>query len=191
MFSELLKKTRTYRRFDNSKFVTDADIDKILESVRYTASAGNLQRIRYVSVGKEHAAELFSHIALGGYLPAEKKPNRLVAPTSYIVLCAATDAPDLNLLIDIGISAEAIVLSACEMGIGSCMIRNFDKEYFSSLLTGTGYFPILVIALGYPAECVKIVDATLDDSLKYYKNDEDVNIVPKLSIGEIVIKKID
>ncbi len=191
MFFELLKKTRTYRRFDISKPITDTALNKIIESARYVASAGNLQRIRYVTVGKDHSPELFSHITLGGYLPKDKKPNEEVAPTAYAVLCTAADAPDINLSIDIGIAAEAIALSAADMGIGSCMVRNFDKEYFASLVADTGYSPILVIALGYPAECVSIVDAALCDDLKYYKNKDDVNVVPKLTANEMVIKRIN
>ncbi len=190
MIVDLLEKTRTYRRFDNSKLVMSKDVESIVSSVRYAASAGNLQRIRYITVGHERAPEVFSHIALGGYLPKEKKPDAFVAPTSYILMLTETDTPDVNLSIDIGISAEAIVLTARELGIGSCMIRNFDKEYFSKLATGTGYSPILVIALGYPAEEVKIVSAETRDCLKYYKDENDVNAVPKLGTDALILKRI-
>ena len=191
MVVDLLEKTRTYRRFDNSKLVTGKELEIIVGSVRYTATAGNLQRIRYITLGHEHAPEVFSHIALGGYLPKEKKPDASVAPTSYIVMLTETDTPDVNLSIDIGISAEAIALTAREFGIGSCMIRNFDKEYFSKLATGTGYSPILVVALGYPAEEVKIVSAEAHGILKYYKDENDVNVVPKLGMDALIIKNIE
>ena len=142
MIFELLKKARTYRRFDRSKLITEDALTDILESVRFAASAGNLQRIRYVMIGSDKAPECFSHIALGGYLPKEKKPDISVAPVAYIVMLTKENEIDVNLAIDIGISAEAIVLSAAERGIGSCMIRNFDKEYDSIELRITVSFTL-------------------------------------------------
>ena len=190
MISQLLKKTRTYRRFDRSKPLTGADLTEILESVRYTASAGNLQRVRYITLTGAAADEAFSAIALGGYLPKEQKPDAEVAPVAYIVMLAPTDSPDTNLAIDIGICAEAIALAAAEVGVGSCMIRNFDREYFDKLATGTGYYTALVIALGYPAEQTKIVDADPKDSLKYYK-DGNTNVVPKLMLDDLILRNIE
>lgn len=191
MLLELLKKTRTYRRFDNSKIITDEALCSIVESVRYTASAGNLQRIRYVTLSRISAIDAFSHVSLGGYLPKEKKPCADVAPTSYIVMLTESVEPDVNLSIDIGICAEAIALCAAELGIGACMIRNFDREYFASFTTGMGYYPALVVALGYPAESVKICDAKVGESLKYYKNENETNVVPKLQLEDLIINKFN
>lgn len=189
VFFDHVVKNRTIRRFDTAKLVTDADLEYCLRCASMVASAGNLQRLRYVTVIGKAAGKAFSKISLGGYLPPKKKPSSDVAPTAYIVLTAENENPDANLLIDAGISAEAITLAACELGIGACMIRNFDKEYFSSLCEGNYPYPILVIALGYPKEEAKIVEASVGDSLKYYKNDEDINVVPKLTIEELVISK--
>ena len=190
VFFDHVVKNRTIRRFDTAKLVTDTDLEYCLRCASMVASAGNLQRLRYVTVTGKEAENAFSKIALGGYLPPEKKPGADVAPTAYIVLTSENENPDVNLLIDSGISAEAISLAACELGIGACMIRNFNKEYFS-LLCGKKYsYPILVIALGYPAEEAKTVEVSFGDSLKYYKNDKDVNIVPKLTVEELIVGKI-
>ena len=189
MFSKLVEKTRTIRRFDRSKDVTDADLTYILECARKTASAGNLQRIRYVTVNGDEALKAFSYVSLGGLLLKEKKPTQDVAPEAYIVLTSAEENPDANLLIDVGITAQTIALAAAENGISSCMIRNFDKTYFSSLTTQKYAYPLLVIALGYAAECAEISEATDGESLKYYKNEKDVNVVPKLSLSDLIIKK--
>ena len=189
MFSELVEKTRTIRRFDVSKAITDTDLTYILDCARKTASAGNLQRIRYVTVENSVAKDAFARISLGGLLPKDKKPTADVAPTAYVVLTAAEENPDANLLIDVGIAAQTIVLAAREKGIGACMIRNFDKEYFSCLSAPKRAFPILVIALGYPAEAAEITEGDGNGPLKYYKNESKVNIVPKLSLSELIIKK--
>lgn len=190
VFFDHVVKNRTIRRFDTAKLVTDADLEYCLRCASMVASAGNLQRLRYVTVIGKEAENTFSRIALGGYLPPEKKPSADVAPTAYIVLTSESENPDANLLIDAGISAEAITLAACELGIGACMIRNFDKEYFSALCKGEYLYPILVIALGYPTEEAMAVEASLGDSLKYYKNGENINIVPKLTVEDLVVNKI-
>ena len=187
MLSELLKTTRSCRKFNTGMQIDDEKLSKIAESLRYVASAGNLQRIRVMTLGKEESKKAFSHVSLGGYLPAAQKPTPEVAPVAYIVLLTATETPDVNLSIDIGIAAEAMALSASEMSIGSCMIRNFDKEYFSSLCEGTGYLPNLVIALGFRVEEARIVD--LEDSVKYYIDENGVNVVPKIKKSKIILKK--
>ena len=189
MFLKLVEKTRTIRRFDRSKLITDTDLMSFLECARKSASAGNLQRIRFVTVSGSEAEKAFSNVSLGGLLPPDKKPTQSVAPTAYIVLCSKEENPDANLLIDVGITAQTIALSAAEKGVGACMIRNFSKEYFSSLMSEEFPFPILVIALGYPSEIARTVDVSTNDSLKYYKNESGENIVPKLTLSELVIKK--
>ena len=81
------------------------------------------------------------------------------------------------------------MLAAAERGIGSCMIRNFSKEYFEKLAADTGYHPILVIALGYPAEKVELVDVEPGGSLKYYRNGN-TNVVPKIKKSDLIIREI-
>ena len=111
MLLSLSQKNRTIRRFDSAKLVTDDHLEYALTCARNAASAGNLQRIRYVTVSRESAKEVFSYISLGGLLPPEKKPTPDVAPTAYIVLTSASENPDANLMIDVGIAAEAITQS--------------------------------------------------------------------------------
>lgn len=189
MVLDLAQKTRTIRRFDRSEIVTDTDLTYVLECARSSASAGNLQRLRFATITGEEADKAFTKVSLGGLLPPEKKPTFDVAPSAYIVLTSKEETPDPNLLIDTGIAAEAIVLSAAERGIGACMIRNFNKEYFATAVTEEFPFPILVIALGYPLEISKTVDVKAGESLKYYKNKNEENIVPKLMLYDLIIKK--
>ncbi|MBQ9071169.1 MAG: nitroreductase family protein [Clostridia bacterium] len=190
MFLKLIEKARTIRRFDRSKLVTDKDLMHILECARLTPSAANLQRLRYITVSGDEAQSAFQNISMGGYLPESQKPDESVMPTSYLVIVTENENPDSNLMIDTGITAEAIVLAAAERGIGACIIRNFKKEYFSSLVKGDKYFPVLVIALGYPAEDAKIVPINESVGIKYYKNNDGVNCVPKRSLSELIVGKI-
>jgi nitroreductase len=184
---DIFAKCRTIRRFDRKRPLTDECMLEVLSVVDKIASAGNLQRIRYRAITGTEAESLFPSIALGGYLPKDKKPTPEVAPTAYAVLYTVSESPDTNLAIDIGIAAEAIVLSAASSGIGSCIVRNFEREAFA-ISDRSELHPQLVIALGYPAERAEAVPVGADGSLRYYISDEGVNIVPKLPIDTLIIK---
>ena len=177
---------RTIRRFDNARPLTEEELHRVLSVVDKLPSAGNLQRIRYAAITGEAASSLFGAVALGGYLPPEQKPTRDVAPTAYAVLFTERD-PDTNLAIDIGIAAEAIALSAAMDGIGACIIRNFSRDSFAPY-GAFGYEPRLVIALGYPAEQAKTVPVGEDGSLRYRISTDGVNLVPKLSLEDLIVK---
>ena len=189
MFFDLIKETRTIRHFDRSVPVTEDEMAYILECARLTPSAANLQRIRYGVIYEQGAPVTFSHVAFAGYLPAEQKPQADVAPVAYLVMLTETSSPDLNLGIDIGISAEAAVLAAREKGLGACMIRSFDKEYFCDIFADTGFIPQLVIALGSPLEKAKVVSVE-NGSIKYFKDADETNCVPKLSVENLLVKVV-
>ncbi len=187
MMHELMQKNRTIRRFDRSKAVTGDDLREILSLARLSASAANLQRIRYMTLIGESARAAFSSVSMGGYLPAEERPSEGVSPTAYIVILVPGKEPDVNLLIDVGIAAEVITLSALERGIGACMIRNFRPEAF--MPSDPELYPCLVIALGYPAEQAAVVEQLSSDAVKYYKNSEGVNCVPKRPLDELLVEE--
>ena len=189
MLFELLRKNRTVRRYERSRRVEEADIKEMLECARLTASAANLQRIRYASLTGKSADAAFPFVTLGGLLPPDKKTTEKTSPTAYVVMASEEKDFDPNLMIDVGISAEAITLAAAEKGIGSCMIRNFNKEYFVFSADEKMYYPILVIALGYADEGTCVVDAKEGESLKYNKMDDNVNYVPKLVLQDLWKKK--
>ena len=44
---ELIRKCRSYRRFDETKKQTREELLSIVEAARFSPSAGNLQRLRF------------------------------------------------------------------------------------------------------------------------------------------------
>ena len=184
----MLRNVRSYRRYNSEKLITDRDITHILNFARLAASAGNHQRIRYVTLRGKYAKEAFSFVSLGGYLPKEQKPDPTVSASAYIVMLAKSDEEDPNLYIDLGIAAESIMLSASENGIGSCIIRNFDRNFFSEILNDDTFSPRLVIALGYPAEISVAFDTKDGSDLKYFKDENGINNVPKLPLSAVWLK---
>ncbi len=188
MFLELCKKCRSYRRFDYEKKVTREQLVSFIECARFTASAGNMQKLRFLPVCDGEVCDgILANIKFAAYLKDWGGPKKEERPVAYIVICSESEI-STNLAIDLGISAEAIALAAAEVGVGCCMFRSFSKEGLEGILNLGGMAPHLVIAFGYPSETVLVEDAENGD-IKYYRDDNDVHIVPKLPLSELIIDK--
>ncbi len=178
---------RTIRRFARVPAPSGGELTAIIECARLAPGAANLQRLRFKLILGEDADRAREGIGLGGYLPESQRPTYDERPSAYIVLLSDSAAPDTNLAIDMGLAAELIVLRAAELGYGACIIRNFRPEIFSSFVSSEGLVPGLVIALGTPAEEAKITDVDESGSIKYYRDENGVNIVPKRTLSELII----
>ena len=187
MISELINKCRSYRRFDGTRPVTRDELVLMVDGARRSASAANRQRLRFALVTeREECDRIFSNVAFAGYLKDWAGPKESERPTAYIVIMTAS-TPDINVGIDMGIAAEAILLSATELGLGGCMIRSFKKGEIDEILGIDGLSAELVIALGAPSERVYLVDAQNGD-IKYYRDENDDHAVPKLALDDLIVR---
>lgn len=186
MLSELLKITRSYRRYLENEKITDETLRDIASAIRYAPSAANLQRVRVALVNNDlQNKQIFDTLGFAAYLKDWKGPDEGERPVAYAVLMTEKE-PDVNLSIDVGLCAEALILSARERGIGACLFRSFDKDRVSSILGKEGYIPVLVISLGYPKETV-VIDDMKDGDIRYYRDSDDRHHVPKLAVDELII----
>ena len=64
---------------------------------------------------------------MGGALPELHLPLPGTEPNAFIVICTAAE-PDDELYIDLGISAQSMLLQAVEIGLNGLCIRAFDRE---------------------------------------------------------------
>ncbi len=186
MIKDLLKATRSVRRYDESRKITCEQLQEIAEAVRLCPSAANMQRLRLaLVVEQEQSGEVFDTLAFAALLRPWVRPDVGERPVAYIVIMADREA-DVNLSIDAGIIAEAMLLTAKEQGIAGCMFRSFDKEKLTRVLGKDGYYPLLVLSLGYPGEMV-VLETAVDGDLKYYRDGEGVHHVPKLALEDVII----
>lgn len=187
MIAQLIKKTRSFRRFDAKRVVTETELREMIESARCSGSAANRQRIRFVLINKKEDCDfLFGNVAFAGYLKEWAGPTESERPTAYIVMMCKEQNIDTSLAIDMGIAAQSILLTATELGLGGCMIRSFKKTEIDSYLKREGYNSAFVIALGKPCERVYLTDV-LDGDIKYFRDENDDHAVPKFSLGELII----
>jgi nitroreductase len=86
---------------------------------------------------------------------------------------------------DIGAAVENMILVALEAGIGSCWIASVNRPPLRQNLKIPDEFEIdSVLALGYPAEEPLAFD--LDESVKYFRDDNGRLHVPKRTMHAVV-----
>ncbi len=189
MLRELLKKNRSIRSFDPSVKVTKEELLDMIECTRLCPSSANLQALKFCPVYEEDkVAMVFSETKWAGYIKDEEIPPKGCGPAAFIVvvndtLIAKNTVPFYK---DTGIVSHTILLRACEMGYGGCMIGSFDKEGIAAALSLPENYEItLVLAIGKAKESPEIVEC--DGDIRYYRRDGG-HFVPKRSLEEIVVE---
>ncbi|URA11249.1 nitroreductase family protein [Thermospira aquatica] len=187
---ELVKSSRSFRRFDERVEIPEKKQRKWLEALRYIPSARNLQPLRYVVVRSFEARErFFPLLGWAAYLKGKGTPQQGERPTLYVVIGYDTRLSPSLPAIDIGIAAQTLLLLARADGYGGCVIGSFDPEKIKNLLEVDDHFGVgLVVALGKPKEKIKIVPVT--GSIEYYRDEKGTHYVPKRALSELWIKTL-
>ena len=181
----LLKRNRSYRGYDASRVVTEADLKKLLEVVPWVGSGMNAQPLRFKLVTGADAALVHPLVKLGAALPEEHLPHTGEEPSAYIVVCA--EAAGRVVDIDLGIAAQSILLRAVEAGLGGIFILNFKPDALKEALN-LPLTPLAVLGIGKPAEQVFLIPAAAGDSLDYYRKDG-AHFVPQLQVEDLLIPR--
>ena len=183
--STLLRKNRSYRGFDKNCVVTEAQLRRIVEVCTKIPSGRNQQALRFKLVTRETGAEKMQGLyKLGGALPELHLPFPGTEPEAFIIICGIT--PENKILdIDMGISAQSMLLKAVEMGLNGIMIGAFNKENIKQEF-GLPYEPLLILAIGKGAENIRLVEINEDESHKYYRQDG-VHFVPKVKLEQLIL----
>ncbi len=191
MVKDLIVKNRSYRGYDESYTFTREQLMNYVDGARLCASSVNIQPLKYfIAWDKADVDKLQCRVKWARQLPQMKLPHPGMCPTAFIVICQDTKISDnLNRFMkDIGIVAQSILLMAAEEGLGGCMIGNFVPE---DVRTGLGLSenlrPMLVIALGKPAETIVLTEVGEDGRTAYYRDENDVHYVPKRSLQDLLI----
>jgi len=191
-FKEIVVKNRSYRRFDQSHSLTQEMLLKLVDLARSTPSAGNRQLLRYViSRSPEINGKVFDTLGWAASLPDWPGPEEGERPTGYIVIVTDRSSWDW-VRVDLGISAQTILLGAAAEGLGGCMLGNVRKEQLKQVLgLGDDLEIVLVIALGKPVEEVVLEDVGSEESLTYYRTVDRVHHVPKRRVKDLILQVYD
>ena len=174
---------RTIRRFQN-KPVGEDKVRKLVDLSRFYASGANLQPIRYIGITSQPLLDqIFENLRWAGYLPGfEIQPHQ--RPMAYVVLTCSGKTKK-NHQFDVGAAATTLMLAAEGEGLATCCLGSFTTERLKDILKiEEPMEPVLVIALGYPAQKSRAVD--LVDDVKYYEDDDACLCVPKRKLDDVL-----
>lgn len=181
---------RSFRRFDQEKKVSSETLSSLVELTRYCHSGRNAQPLRYVAVSDYDTCEkVFPALKWAGYFKDWDGPEIGERPSAYLIQCLDTKYGQ-DCLCDDGLQLEAISLGMRTLGLGGCIIKAFNAAVLADILNiDERYKPRYVMAIGYPAEDVRIEDMAGNDDadFKYYRTDDGVHHVPKRPLSELII----
>jgi len=188
MIRDLIMKNRTYRRFFQEVAIDRQTLRELVDLARLSASAGNLQPLKYVlSCEPQRNALIFPHLAWAGYLKDWPGPCDGERPSAYVIILGDTQIAK-SFGCDHGIAAQSILLGATERGLGGCIIGTVKRDELRKALDiPSGYEILVVLALGKPAETVMIETVGPAGDVKYWRDSESVHHVPKRALDDIIL----
>jgi len=188
MLRDLIEKNRSCRRFRQEVSVEYQTLRELVDLARLSASAGNMQPLRYIlSCDPAKNALVFPDLAWARYIENWPGPAEGERPSAYIIVLEDRQV-DHPLHCDHGIAAQSILLGATEMGLGGCIIGSINKLNLRNALNiPVRYDILLVIALGKPKEKVEIEKLGTDRDVKYWRDSEGVHHVPKRALDDIIL----
>ena len=188
MIADLIKKTRSYRRFYQDYSIELDTLKELVDLARLSAAAGNLQPLKYMLCNEPgRNAKVFKHLAWAGYLKDWPGPMEGERPSAYIIVLGDQKICK-SFGCDHGIACQNIMLAAVERGLGGCMVGAIRRERLRKDLHIPDHFEILlVLALGKPKETVVLEEVNPDGDIKYWRDSDGVHHVPKRSLDEIIV----
>jgi nitroreductase len=191
LFNDLVVKNRSFRGYDGQYKVSSEQLMEMLKCARLTASSMNLQTLKYY-IGADEAPvkEVLGEVKFAGGLLQLNLPYEGQMPTAFILIChdlLLNGNPD-TFKIDVGISAQTMLLKATEMGLGGCMMSTFNSDKVKQQLNlADNLVPMLIVSIGKPIERVEIKDIENGESHKYFRDEDGVHYVPKRKLTDIII----
>ena len=179
--SRLLLKNRGY---DPTFRVREDQLRRIIAVNTRIPSARNAQVLRFRPVTADEAHKVLPHIRLGGALPELHLPAAGSEPNAFIVICS-TVAENKWVDMDLGISAQSMLLQAVEIGLNGICIGAFDKEAITESL-GLEAEPLLILAIGRGTDRIELVEIGENENHAYYRANN-IHYVPKVRLDELIL----
>lgn len=188
MKNEILK-ARTHRRYHNKGVKTEV-IREIIGAAKNSPSAFNMQLSRYIIVNEDE--ELKEKIYRLTNLPTFHQVEDEYRPAGYIIVVAERDRIKRRdyLSFDQGIAYQSINLMMNGYGLRNVCLFSPDKKKMQKYLglDIEKYEVCYALAYGYPIASERRIVETEDTGFwKYYKGEDGVYNVPKLTLDTLII----
>ena len=184
--SELLRRNRSYRRFQQQPLDEDTLVE-LVQLTRLCPSAANRQPLKYLLAWRpEQNAKIFPHLRWAAALAPWPGPGQGERPVGYIVILGDSRI-GRRWDWDAGIAAQTMLLGAAERGWGGCMIGSIDHTALQAALELPDHLEILlVLALGRSGETVQLEEGS-PDPRPYWRDPHGVHHVPKRPLSQLRI----
>lgn len=194
MIRDLIRITRTVRRFQEQRALDPASLRQWIDLARLGGSARNSQVLKYMFVTEDRQRQdLFPLLGWAGYLTEWSGPVPGERPSAYIVCLLDREllqGTESEVHCDLGIATQNLLLGAAEQGVFGCRIGAFaSKEVHRLLQPGDRYEVLLIIALGYPAETVVLEEVDQDEDIRYWRDEAGKHHVPKRTLTSLLIDR--
>lgn len=181
----LLRKDRSHRAYDTSYVVAMRQLETIVSVNPKLASSKNWQILRFklldaASGGREFCRRL----RLGALLPELHLPAPGTEPQAFIIVCSMVPE-NPSVLIDLGISLQAMTLKAVEIGLNALIVRAFNRAEVKEALD-LPYEPVAVLAVGKGIENIELLEVGAGDDLRYFRRGG-VHFVPKIRLSDLLL----
>lgn len=190
---QLVRRTRTVRRYQETREITPATLRSLVDLARLGGSARNGQSLKYMPITDPALrAQIFPLLAWAGYLKEWPGPAAGERPAAYVVCLLdrpLLHGPETEAHFDLGIASQNLLLGAEEQGIAGCRIGAFSVGPLHRLLRlEERYQVLLVLALGYPAETVVLEEMGQEGDVRYWHDAQGVHHVPKRKLEDILVE---
>lgn len=147
---EVIYQRRSIRSYLRKKVDREA-LDKIVDAGQWAPTGGNAQAWKFVIVDNPDRIVKLKSVS----------PGMFNEPAFVIAICADRDAAVARMgpqgamlaLMDICMAAENVLLAACALGLGACVIRSFHQQAVGVILgCPEGCVTELLVAGGFPAQ---------------------------------------
>jgi nitroreductase len=191
MIHNLIKQTRTVRRYKENKHLGIEQLRKLVDLARLGGSARNGQSLKYMIVTETRLrSRIFNLVKWAGYLKDWPGPDEGERPPAYIICILdrkRCKGPEREAYVDLGIATQNLLLGAAEQGIYGCRIAAFSRDISKILYLEEKHKVLLVLALGYTAERVVLEKMKEDGDIRYWRDENGVHHVPKRSLKDILL----
>jgi nitroreductase len=183
---ETIFKRRTIRSF-KQEVIPVEKLKKLVDAARVAPQGANLQPLKYVIINdKELLEPIFKTTAWAGYIRPAADPQDGEKPVAYILILADSEIKKEGYDVDAGSAVENLLLTAVEEGLGTAWLGAIDRKRIKGLLNiPDKYILHTLVAIGYPNE-TPVIEDEKENSIKYYKDVNNVLHVPKRKLEDIV-----
>ena len=182
--NRLLLLNRSHRGYDPRRVVSIEELRRIVSVNTRVPSARNQQCLRFRMVTAEEAHLVLPHIKLGGALPELHLPIEGTEPQAFIIVCSTIEE-NKWVDMDLGISAQSMLLKATEMGLNGICIGAFNAQAITEAFA-LPYAPLLILAIRKCAEQIQLIEITAGENHAYFRTDG-IHYVPKVKLEELFI----